>query len=281
MMPHKILRLNPHCAGFSLIELAIVMVIVAILFTIVAGPISNQVRVARTAETKRMMEDAKEALIGFAMANGRFPCPAIEGPTANPDAAPNSGGKESFCLVDGAACAGAETTLVQTHGQCSNFNTGFLPAATLGLGGIDDKGFLRDAWAERLNRIRYVVSNKTLGLTSNVFTRQDGMKSATIDTLGNASSTYLFVCQGAVGMTATSCGTGNELTDKTPVLLFSRGPNASAPTVGTDEQKNLDGDKLFVSHTPSADVGNEFDDIVTWISITTIISKMQAVGKLP
>ena len=45
----------------------------------------------------------------------------------------NSQGLESFCTnATAAACAGTETTAVQTHGNCSNFYGGFLPAVSIG-----------------------------------------------------------------------------------------------------------------------------------------------------
>lgn len=273
-------RIHAQRAGFSLIEVAVVLAIVAILLTLAAGPISSQLQQARTTETKRMMEEAKEALIGFAIANGRFPCPAIEGAAGTPDNPPNSAGLESFCVAAAGSCPGAETTTPQPHGNCSNFYGGFLPAASLGLAGIDDKGFLRDAWVERANRIRYAVSDQTVGTELLPFTRPGGMKAATIDGLGEATKKYVFVCSAAAGMTASACGPGNELTARTPVILFSRGANASAPAVGSDEQKNLDGDKVFIWHTPSSDAGNEFDDIFTWIPITSLLSRLQAAGKM-
>ena len=43
----------------------------------------------------------------------------------------------------------------------------------------------------------------------------------------------------------------------------------------------MDGNIVFVSHTPVTGGANEFDDIVTWIPVSTIIKKMLDAGKLP
>lgn len=62
--------------GFSLVELAIVLVIVALLTSGLLLGISAQRNVAENADAQRQLENVREALLGFAMANGRLPCPA-------------------------------------------------------------------------------------------------------------------------------------------------------------------------------------------------------------
>jgi prepilin-type N-terminal cleavage/methylation domain-containing protein len=261
--------------GFSLLEVAIVLVIVAILLTSVGVPLASQVQARRVEETRKMLEEAKEALLGFAMANGRFPCPAFV------NAATNSGGRESFCVAATGTCVGSETTTAQAHGNCSNFYNGFLPASTLGLSPLDDQGFLQDSWAARSNRIRYVVFTGAVGAGTNPFTSASAMQAATITNLGDPARTYLYVCASGTGVAATNCGgTANELTTKAPILLYSLGPNAATGGTGTDESKNVDNNIVFVSHSPT-DGTNTFDDIVTWIPVSIIIKKMLDAGKLP
>lgn len=55
--------------GFTLIELAIVLVIVTILIGGLAMPLSAQIQARRIAETKKTLEEAREAIIGYAMSN--------------------------------------------------------------------------------------------------------------------------------------------------------------------------------------------------------------------
>lgn len=262
--------------GFSLLEVAIVLVIVTILLTAVSVPIASQVQARRMEETRRMLEEAKEALLGFAMANGRFPCPAFANATTN------SAGRESFCTAATGGCAGSENLTPQAHGNCSNFYDGFLPASTLGLSPLDDQGFLQDSWATRSNRIRYTVYGGAVAGFNFPFTSQTAMQNATISNLGNTTQTFLYVCSSGTGVTATTCGsTANELTTKAAVLLLSLGENAPTGGTGTDESKNVDNNIVFVSHTPVIQAANTFDDITTWIPATIIIKKMLDAGKLP
>lgn len=55
--------------GFTLIELAIVLVIVTILIGGLAMPLSAQIQARRIAETQKIMEEAREAIIGYAMSS--------------------------------------------------------------------------------------------------------------------------------------------------------------------------------------------------------------------
>lgn len=265
--------------GFSLIEVAIVMVIVAILLTTIGLPLAAQVEARRRDETQRMLEEAKEALLGFAMANGRFPCPAFA------TAASNSAGRESFCVAASGTCVGSETQVVQSHGNCSNFYNGFLPAATLGLSLLDNQGFLVDAWGLQSNRVRYVVFGGAVNGFNFPFTNSaspSAMQNATISSLGATATDYLQICNSGTGVTATTCGgAANTLTTKSPILLLSLGSNASAGAIGTDESKNTDGNIVFVSHSPVQGNNNEFDDIASWIPVSIIIKKMLDAGKLP
>ena len=82
---------NQH--GFSLIELAIVLVIVTLLIGGLAVPLSAQIQARRIAETNKTLEEAREAIIGFSRTRGGtlyLPCPdtdgdGIENRTATPN----------------------------------------------------------------------------------------------------------------------------------------------------------------------------------------------------
>ena len=65
--------------GFSLIEMAFVLVIITLLLGGLLVPFATQVEQRRIAETNKAMEEIKEALLGYAIANGRLPCPDITG----------------------------------------------------------------------------------------------------------------------------------------------------------------------------------------------------------
>ena len=55
--------------GFTLIELAIVLVIVTILVGGLAMPLSAQIEARRISETRKTLEEAREAILGYAMSH--------------------------------------------------------------------------------------------------------------------------------------------------------------------------------------------------------------------
>jgi prepilin-type N-terminal cleavage/methylation domain-containing protein len=253
MMPS---RPTPEARGFSLLEVAIALAVLAVALTALAVPLAAQVHARRMDETRRLLGEAREAVLGYAAAHGRLPCPATGG----------SRGHEAFAH-DGDA----------SNGRCADFHGGFLPAAALGLGPLDDAGYLRDPWLAAANRVRYAVHAGTINGIAQALTRSGGMARATLNGLG-AADNYLFVC--ASGAAAAGCGAAaNQLTRRAAFVLLSLGPNAAtAPPADSDEARNVDGDAAFVSREA---VQGGFDDLVDWGSIHLVIARLVAAGRLP
>lgn len=247
---------RPTSAGFTLIEAGIVLFIVALLLGGLLPTLSSQIDERHNTDTLKQLNDIRDALIGFAVMNGRLPCPA----------APNTTGVES--PVGG--------------GACTNFYNGFVPAATLGLAGSDSAGYAIDAWG---NRIRYAVTswNSASPAVSDVFTTANGMSTVGISSL---APTTLVVCSSATGIGGSSCGSAYWLTSSTtgvPAVIFSTGKNGGQGSAGADEAANLDANQTFVSHLPAPKgaANGYFDDIVIWISPNQLVNRMVAAGKLP
>ncbi len=95
MTPHP----SGNAAGFTLVELAIVLVIIGLLLGGMLLPLSTQVEVTQRQETERVLEEFKDVLIGYALINGRLPCPDSNIP---PD------GQENLTA---GACTAAQGTL--------------------------------------------------------------------------------------------------------------------------------------------------------------------------
>lgn len=68
--------LSGKCRGFSLVELTIVLIIVALLSGGLMLGMSAQRNVSENIEAQRQLENNREALLGFALSKGRLPCPA-------------------------------------------------------------------------------------------------------------------------------------------------------------------------------------------------------------
>lgn len=61
--------------GFSLVEMAVVLTIVGVLLGGLLPMLSSQVAQQRRTETVKYMNEVRDALLGFAVSNGRLPCP--------------------------------------------------------------------------------------------------------------------------------------------------------------------------------------------------------------
>jgi type II secretory pathway pseudopilin PulG len=250
-------------SAFSLLEAMIVLLVMTIALSALAVPLAAQVQLRRHEETRRLLDEAKEALLGFAATHGRLPCPASE----------ESRGMESFA-------AGGDAS----NGLCANFHGGYLPGAALALSPLDSEGFVRDAWMNPRNRIRYAVfgAGASVNGVAHPLTRANGMQAATLPALG-AAPHYLFICSRGNPASASDCGpAANQLTRRAAFVLVSPGANAIAtPSPGGDEARNLDGNGVFVSREFSSLPGDEFDDIVQWVAVHLVINRLILAGRLP
>lgn len=280
--------------GFTLMELAMVMFIFALLLGGMILPLSAQNELRHRTDTQKILADARDALIGFAMINGRLPCPASS----------TSNGLESFCSNQSGACTATTTWAspgAADHGRCSNPHDGFLPAASLGFTPVDNAGYAVDGWGdETVNRIRYAVSDISYTPTAATtycqpsgvagttafypFTCPNGMK----EIFSSVSSSDLRICNGGAnvsnaGTASADCTAGNALASDAVAVLYSLGKNGGSSGSGTDENHNpnpqstLAADRVFVDAAQSA----TFDDTVLWISKSGLLGRMVTAGKLP
>lgn len=250
-----------RCRGFTLTELAVVFTIISLLLAAGMYTLSAQTEQRNFEETRRHLEAARELVLAFALVNGRLPCPAstTTGATAGFEA-PAGGGT---CTAPG------------PYG-------GWLPARSIGFQVTDAAGNAVDAWG---NAIRYAVSAAaptcvTAPVTPH-FTSAANLRTNGISCQPND----LVVCQSATGITATSCNTAVPVTNQNTLVavIFSTGANGATGSAGIDEAANVNGDRVFVWHTPTpvGAANGAFDDQVTWISVGELYGKLIAAGLLP
>jgi len=65
--------------GFTLLEMAVVLVIVGVLLGGLLPTISSQIEQGRRTATRKYMDEVKDALLGYAIANKHLPCPDSNG----------------------------------------------------------------------------------------------------------------------------------------------------------------------------------------------------------
>ena len=269
MINHSLIK---QYKGFTLVEMAIVLVILGFVLSALLLPLQAQRQQLAQAQTENTLENAKRALLGFAQQQGRLPCPAT------------------------AASNGIENQNPVGSGICTQ-QVGFLPAATLGVQPTDARGYSVDAWN---NRVRYAVSQSVVDATTGAatanytFTTSSGMSDVGIANLGSIPS--LRVCRSASAFTTTCSAPPianelNYLINNAVAVIYSTGVTGGQGSVGrTDETENLNPslailpnqiDTVFVSHDISlAAAPNEFDHIVTWISPFVLYNAMIQAGQL-
>ena len=241
MRSAPLIKLAPN--GFTLVEMAIVLFIVALLLGGLLPTISGQVEQQRINETRKQLDDIKQALIGFAIINGRLPCPA-----------------------NGILPSGDEVT---SGGSCS-LTKGVLPWATLAVNETD-------AWGRRFT---YRVSH---GGTSNFADSVDGTdptacavtagvsfqicSSANLNIEATSGGTNVATAVPAVVVSHGKNGLG----------AYPANGGTQIGTATGDEEENSDDNNTFVSKNFS----QTFDDVVVWISPPVLINRMVTAGRLP
>src|SRR5258706_7684633 len=123
--------------GFSLVELAVALAIIALLIAGALIPLPTQTDVRTVPDTRRSMESIREPIIGFAQANGRLPCPA--------DGTIPAGGADASGRPAGAEQLTPATLPPPSTAACTN-SFGVVPWTTLGVPETDGWGRRFSYW---------------------------------------------------------------------------------------------------------------------------------------
>lgn len=252
--------------GFSLVELAVALAIIALLLAGALIPLSTQIDVRNVADTQRTMESIREAIVGFAQANGRLPC-AADG-----------------TIASGAPNAGTE--------QCPNAS-GVVPWATLGVPETD-------GWSRRFS---YRVSPVFADAVGTTWASPGQVPPCPTPTPIPPSS-FALCTQGILTVNTRNDNThaATAVGSILPAVIISHGKNglgaftpggaSLAAPAGADENANATpAATTFFSRpqTPRASTCSdaagpsfcEFDDIVVMITSNVLIARMVAAGRLP
>lgn len=318
-------------SGFTLTELAIAFFIIGLLLASAFMPLSSQLEVRNIADTRRIMDQVKEAIIGFAQMNGRLPCPA-RGATPAGTTDSTTWSAEGFSFSAG-------TEQYDTTNKRCLIAVGVVPWSTLGV-------LETDAWGRRLTyRVSpafadavYSSTDAATRKTWNSRNTDPGGQHLTslvspanqspecpATTLGGAAadpspvpsqSSFALCTLGDMAILTRSDSDHSVVTPLAtgvPAVIVSHGKNGNgawqtngialtAAAATTDERANSSGTTtatpsggylsyVFYSRIPSPTASTcddttgtafcEFDDIVTAISATTLVSRMVSAGRLP
>lgn len=256
--------------GFTLAELTVVLIIVGLLLGGMLIPLGAQTDIRYRSDTAKALTDIREALIGYAIVNGRLPCPADRSIAT----ATTNAGAEAVSAVGGpCACTSATSGIAVATGgaACSDTTpgsvTGVLPWATLGLPETD-------AWG---NRFTYRVTTRFGRIASG----QTTFGSCTPGS--NPAATAFALCSAGDITVYTNSALTTTVASGIPAIVVSHGKTTGGAwtTSGTqiagaagDELENANGDANFVSNT-------NIDDQLIWVSPNLLMNRMIAAGKLP
>jgi len=245
-------------SGFSLIELAVVLVIIGLLVGGGIAALTSATQQTRRIEAKRQLLHVRDALYGFAMSEGRLPCPDTDNP---PNGRENIDGPGTDCVQDGGA----------------------LPWADLGLGRRDPWGAPLRYRVERgipANPDKPNFADPAANTTSPAF----GLDSEADMVVRDADSVNIVTNTPAI---VTSFGPqGSQIWTDSGFTCTAAGTN----DFSADENENCDADNTFVAaeFRPPDAGGNptnagqgRFDDIAIWLPLPVLKSRMVDAGLLP
>jgi len=231
--------------GFTLIEIGIVLFILALMLSSLLVPLATQVNQRNISDTQKKLDEAKEAVIGYAASQTppHLPCPDVTSGAGAND------GQEDFNAGTGAC----------------NAQEGNIPWVTLGVAPTDSWG----------NRIHYAVSA--------AFSNRAPAATMSLASVGTLTICPVAACTAAtavaINVPAVILSYG-----KNGWGAINSSTNALNPApTSADEIEDTNGDAIFVSRSQT-DVGSpagEYDDIVVWLSSSVLFNRLVAAGKLP
>ena len=272
--------------GFTLIEIAIVMLIIGLALAATLVPVGRLFQASQISSNQERLDAAREGLLTFAAINGRPPCPDRTG----------DGLEDRRAVADPA-----------NFGCAANIYEGFLPWATLGVQQTDYWG----------TRLRYRVSGEFTRKTNEITGALPAGCSATITAPANPNTcTFEIADNGDIPVRDGQVGrTGSVFLMNPPTgavaVVVSHGSNRlggtgqdgtvfAAPPAGTDEALNgpalgaiAAGPRLgaapFIVRPPldgapagcndnSATTLCNFDDQVVFIGASTLVSRVMQSG---
>lgn len=248
---HGALSRRLNNTGFTLAEMAIVVLLIGIMLTLGLGILKSQADSAAYSATAKKQAVLKDAMVTFLRNNWRLPCPDTNVTPPGPDGTENR--------------IGAVTT------ACTS-NFGVIPYATLGL----PREMALDGWG---NYMSYHVPFLPV---ANDWTRTANFNPAALGTLtvNSAPATpittnamAIIVSHGKNGYGAyTVKGTRNVLPTTADPLALNEQENTNAVA-------NLVYFKREYTDAPAA-VGGAFDDVVMFLQTEDLLTPLRSDGSL-
>ena len=268
--------------GFTLLEMAIALLIVVLLLGGMLGPLSSRRLQQDRVDTKKYMENVRQALIGYSIINGRLPCPDCPDTTVG------------TCGSGGTANDGIED---KSGGVCRTRVGGDLKTSVGNIPWVDLQVDETDTWKHHL----------TYEVTSEFADDTDGTTTANCNDTVTVGVSFELCATGDIKIynayaSPGSYATTPDVADKVVAVLVSHGENGYDSTQTNVEVENYGrnpvnpdtgtnilssytagnySDKIYVSKDYDAAGSDAFDDLVIWLSPNILMDRMVMSGRLP
>lgn len=241
--------------GFTLVEMAIVLLIIGILTKSALGPLASLQEHRKRSQTTHQLEVVREAVFAHIVAYGALPCPLPQNATDTAysfsAASSSSGGRAALC----------------------NDANGFVPAHSLRLdGATNEQGALLDPWGSEYRFAVSLQDHDTLGNSGQPDWTTQGEAGAV--GVGGLSADIV-LCNNVRGA---DCAGRSIRSDQIAFVVLSPGRDASA---SGQQSENLDADNYFVYTEESVVADSPFDDLLVWGSAADVMYWMLRIGWLP
>ena len=239
------------CQGFTLIEMSIVLIVISLILAGVLKTVGVQRQQLKRDETRQQLETIKEAIIGFVLTNGRLPCPDND-------------------------TDGVEDPQNPANQEDCDVNEGWLPHMDIGAGNVDTWG----------SRFRYRIRGSGNLSMADAPPALDGAGNIKTNASGEQIGAIASFDMTDDGNITIDDEAGNTIASNVPAVVISFAENArttiaNCAGVSAREQENCNGDTTFISSFYSNVTNQEFDDLVIWIPLTVLKTRMIEAARLP
>ena len=237
-------------AGFTLVELAVVIAILGLVLGTMLAPLRAQIDAARIREAEQMLGEIREALIGHAITRGALPCPDVVSDGVDGVARADPWGRHFGYRVAQEFSNRVLTGQPPAAGRLDLTDPGDITVLTRG----DDPG--------------------TAGTAE--------LKHQSVATALTRSAPALVLSFGPNGLGGIGAATGHALAPPSGAAADeTENADADAIFVSRVHSRGADGcddaDESSAPPLPSC----EFDDIVTWISTAVLMARLVEARVLP
>lgn len=245
--------------GFTLIEMAIVLVVIGLVFSGGLLAVAPVLESSKLNETNAKLDRIEQALIVYVIRYGCLPCPAdpsIATGTTNAGLSFGTGAPTHYSSGCNASCDFAAASPAQ----------GAVPWATLGLS--EEEG--KDAFGERID---YAVTPTLVATNSMVRTPPATYPAGTLEVTVTAATNSTAIATRPRNTSAAAYVLVSHGIDRS-LAWNSAGSQNADPNSSTDQTENSDGTP-FIQDLPQRNTGaanvNYFDDIVRFRTAPMII----------